>query len=354
MQQKPVLFVNHFHTHDSNRYMADVEDIWNYGNYNHAVDIVDFVQELPEEVDVVLNKTEHWKCSGKAFDDLELEVEEAGGSFERFERHVCFEISGRRVAVINSVEASVERSNKHFLICGLSIDDERKFVDIDFEELMKYAEQSSWTMPAHPFAPKYKLSDSMIRRFYEQADERGIETAIGYTTGYTPLFNRMTHGNLGRLHDFANGILELNMEELFGSLNPFKNDFETVKGISEEFGVPIISEMDIHSAVPEMLNGIGIMDSEAMDELFSGRIPVDRIFDSDVVIFEDAKNGLSWFDFFRSFPGILPLYNTKIYKPFLPYEKEEFVEIREESMSSVKDVSAEDFIENRKDSSEIL
>lgn len=340
MADEKALFINHFHTHESNKFMAEVEGIWNYGNYNHSMEILGFLDFLPDDLDVVFNLTEHWKHSPEFFEKLEEEVVSLGGSFHTFDCHVCFELDGRNIVVINSVEASVNRSNKHFILSGLPIKEEEFFVDISFEELLDAAEDVAWTMPAHPFAPRYKISDSMLRDFFESAEKRGFETALGYTSGYTGLFNRMTHGYLRRIHDFVNGIIELNSEEFFGSFNPFKRDFESIRSLSDTYDVPVISEMDLHCAVPRKLDGAGLISSEAVGSFFDGEIPVREILESKIIDFDDVK-GLTWKEFLNTFPGILPFYGHGLYKKFLPYEKKDFEEYRDRKLEDNVDVSYE-------------
>ncbi len=350
----PVVFVNHLHTHESNKRMKEIKGIWNYGDYNHAVDLIKFVESIPKDIDLVFNITEHWGSSVETFESLEDRVVEKGGEFELFESHASFELDGRKVSVINSVECSVEKYNVHFLLCGVPVEDERTFYNISFDEFMDEAEKVEWAMPAHPFTPHYKIPDTVLRRFYREANDRNIDSAVGFSSGYTGFFNRVSHGKYRRLHELINGVVELRGSDVLNSINPKYKDFENVASISWEFEVPVISEMDIHCAIPEKLEGAGVLGREAIKKLFEGEINTDEILKPRVLSWEDTGEGTSWREFFQTFPGVLPLYKTGIYRKFLPYEKEEFDNLFESFCKSLENINPEEIRENTRDPIEIL
>lgn len=346
------IFVNHIHTEKSNEMMDSLEGVWNYGDHNHTIDLLVFLENLDKDIDVVFNVTEHWGSGPDLFNQLEERVDELGGFFERFERFVCFEVEGRRAVVINSVECSVERYNKHFLLCGLPIDDEKVYKNISFEELMDAAETSKWAMPAHLFTPHYKLSDNVIEEFYEECGERGILAAVGIGAAYTPFFNFFAHGKGRRIHDFFTGVFELDFEEFVSAINPFRKSLD-IRKVSEKFSVPVVSELDLHCCLPTKLDFAGVLEDEVVEKFFNGEFPTEHLLDHDLLFFEDV-NGVSWKEFFKTFPGVLPLYEKKVYDRLLPYTRQEFYEEMVESCKTLRELDKEVLKENRLSKEEVL
>lgn len=84
-----VLLFNHTHTPDSNRFESDIRGLT---IDSHATDYLAIVKALPKTFDVVFVKTDHWKTDPAYFDRLQTEIARLGGSCERFETHLWFEL----------------------------------------------------------------------------------------------------------------------------------------------------------------------------------------------------------------------------------------------------------------------
>ncbi len=349
MNREKALFVNHIHTEESDKRMSEKEGIWNYGEFNHSSDLLKIIEKLPENIDIVFNLTEHWGSNNKKYKKMEKRIVEKGGSFDYHDRHVTLELEGKRAAIINSVELSVEHTNSHFLICGLPLDNDRNFFQLSFEEFIKEAEKAEFAAPAHPFTPHYKVPDRMLNRFYEETVTKGIPTFIGFSSGYTKFFNRVSHGKYRRVHDFFNGVAKLRFKEFLNSLNPWKKP-ENLISISKKYDVPIVSEMDVHSILPQKLNGAGLIEKETIDELFEGNINTEKILNNEILLWDDVREGLSWKQFFETFPGLLFFYQHGFYRPFLPYTEDEFKEKFYESCKSLENISSEGLVKNSRDS----
>ncbi len=333
------------HTEVSNKSVKELGE-WDYGDHNHFSDILDIVEALPSGIDVVFNRTEHWRTDPELFDSLEEKVEAAGGEFNRHGSHVAFEHTGNRAAVINSVEVSVEREDYHFIVGGLPLDDSSTYYNLSVEELLELAEKAHWCSAAHAFAPNFKIPDRILMEFYRKSADRDVRRGIGYMTGYTPLLNRLTHGRYKKLHNLIYSFFELRnpLREIF---SPNKERKYSIFDYSRHFNVPLIPEMDMHTLIPERLEGCGVLKSDAMESLREGKIPVTQIMDAKVLSFSGIeKEGGSWLEFFQNFPGVLPLYSTGIFSWLLPYVREDFRALREESLKSLNSLSEKEIKEN--------
>ncbi len=353
MNREKALFINHIHTEESDKRMSENTGIWNYGDFNHSADPLKIIEKLPENIDVVFNLTEHWKSSIEKYKKMEERIKEKGGSFEFYDRHVTLELDGKRAVIINSVELSVENNNFHFMLCGMPLKEDKNFFQLSFEELMQEAEKAEFAAPAHPFTPHYKIPDEMLNKFYRESKNRGIPTFIGFSCGYTKFFNRLSHGKYRRTHDFINGTIKMRFKEVFNGLNPNKKP-ENLISLSEKYEVPIVSEMDVHSILPEKLNGAGVIGKEVIDELFEGEINPEKILNDEILLWENVREGLTWKQFFETFPGILPFYQNNIYRRFLPYTREEFRKKFYDSCESLENISSEKIIENSRESHRLL
>lgn len=305
-----------------------------YPSGNHHAAYVPFVRNLSDNINVVFTRTDHWQSSKDFYHRLAVEVDRNGGEFRWFKRHIYFEVDGTQAAVINGVEASVRTHKQHVVVCGLPIEDEREFHNLSEREFFTVARKAEWTAPAHPFLPGRRgFSDELLESLFDTAQgSDGFTIAIGYMTGYTPRLNMLARGMLRPLQG------------------------KSVLTYAKEYDIPVIPELDWHVAVPERLAGVGIIRNDSvMDRLRGGEVSTDQLLNTQVVTYhKEGQEGMKPMRFIASFPLSLPLYHTGVYDRFLPYAKEEFEAIRDESLASISAISERKLLENSYNPEDLL
>ncbi len=287
---------------------------------NHHVNYLELMEYLPEGVDAVVTRTEHDHLDPGLYEELKEEIEREGGTYREHDRHVYLEKDDSRAAIINGVEATVEEGGIHFTLCGLPLDYDEEFDTIDEDELYERAKDAAWTAPAHPFAPTFNVPDEMLERFFEASEEYDFQAGIGYATGYPPFINIVTQGRV---------------RTLYGK--------QSVRDYAERYDVPLVPELDWHTVLPEGLEGVGVVrPDDVMERLAEGEIPTEDMLDTEVVTHSDVnREGLSFVEFFQSFPRVLPFKGSGIYNGAIPHTDDDFREKFEESLEHLGDVSPE-------------
>ncbi len=337
-EQPVTLFLNHTHTSYSNDITERHKD---ERDLNHHTDYIEITERLPEDINIVYNRTEHIETETDLYDEIKDEIEERGGEYRQFERHAWFELEGTEAAIINSVEASVEESKNHYTINGLPIED-NEYSDINEKELYEAAKDAAWTAPAHPFVPEFQLPDNQLRRFYETAEEEGFTTAINYSTGYSPLVNHLAQGKT----DPVIGVVETVRGFLGGDQDTTDED---IHSYARDHDVPIVPEYDSHAAFPQKLDGAGVLE-DAMDDLREGDLPVEEILDADVLSYGGpGREGLSWKRFILSFPGTAPCSGLLRNTGLVPVTEDGFQTIMEQSYASLTDIDPDEIHSNTYD-----
>jgi hypothetical protein len=338
-EQSATLFLNHTHTPYSNDITGRHND---QRDLNHHTDYIEITEQLPEDIDIVYNRTEHIETETDLYDDIQEEVEEKGGEYRQFDRHAWFEIDGTEAAIINSVEASVEDSNNHYTINGLPIEDD-EYSEISEEELYQAARDAAWTAPAHPFVPEFQLPDGQLDRFYEAAEEKDFTAAINYSTGYSPLVNRLAQGRTDPLI----GAVET-VRGLFGGETDEAED-QDVQTYADEHDIPIVPEYDTHAAIPERLDGAGVL-GDVMEDLREGELPVEELLDADVLSYDGpGSEGLSWKRFIRSFPGSAPFSRLLENTGLVPVTEDGFQTVAGRSYDGLADLDPTEINESSYD-----
>ncbi|MDY6770386.1 MAG: hypothetical protein SV186_00340 [Candidatus Nanohaloarchaea archaeon] len=329
----PTLFLNHTHTATSN----DFTEQYGSRDVNHHTDYIAITEQLPDDISIVYNRTEHDRTGTDLYDDIRAEVEARGGEYEQFERHAWFRLDGTEAAVINSVEASVEDEDWHYTINGLPIEDQ-DYHDLSEDGLYDAAQDAAWTAPAHPFIPEFQPPEDQLDRFFQQAQEDGFQAAINYSTGYSPLVNRLARGETSGLLTAVETVRGL----LGGSDDTTDRD---VHHYADQYDIPLVPELDSHAALPDRLEGSGVIDTDVMDDLRDGDIPGDDLLGSDVLSYsEPGDEGLSWPQFLTSFPDTAPLYDTGLLP--LPDTEDEFSDAMERSLAGLDDIEPGELLEN--------
>lgn len=341
-EQSTTLFLNHTHTTYSNDITGRHND---ERDRNHHTDYIEITERLPEDISIVYNRTEHIETETDLYDDIRQEVEERGGEYRQFDRHAWFNVDGTEAAIINSVEASVEDSDHHYTINGLPIED-KEYSTISEDKLYETAKDAAWTAPAHPFVPEFQLPDGQLDRFYEAADEKDFTAAINYSTGYSPLVNRIAQGKEGPVIEAVEsvrGFLGGETDERTG---------QDVQTYADEHDIPIVPEYDSHAALPERLDGAGVI-GDVMDDLKDGELPVEEFLDADVLSYDGAgREGLSWKRFIRSFPGTAPFSRLLANTGLVPITEEGFGTVMERSYDGLADLEPSDIHSNTYDPGE--
>lgn len=269
------------HTHPYSPQYAFTEDKTDKMEKEVSLYYDDFVRTLPEGYDVVFTKTDHWVPRSEIFGKLKDKLEKRRDSYGKiFDKHLYGEIDGKRFAVINGVEASAEKKDYHFTLNGLKIGEEKKYKNLEMEELYKEARKAEFTCLAHPLTPGVSMPDRMIEKFLEKSkDDEKIVPGIEVAKGYSTVINFLSLG----LH-----------RKMVGKKSLF--DY------ADEYGVPLIPETDWHAHFPKNLRGVGKIDEESMEKLFNGDIPTENILDSEYDHM-DCK-GLSIKEHLESYPKI--------------------------------------------------
>lgn len=292
--------LHHTHTPYSNRTEQDVRG--DDGGWNHYADYVRLVETLPAGTNVVLTRTDHWRAEADFYDELSGRVSNAGGRLVRHDRHVTFELGGSRAAVVHGVETSLADGG-HVTVCGLPLDDGRTYRRLDVETLVETGGRAGWIAPAHPFLPGASVGECLLRRLVTESLDHGVPVALARSVGYLRTLNAVAAGRLRR--------------------GP------SVRSLADEYGVPLVPEYDWHVALPDLT---GRLPDGVMADLVGGRLPVDRLLAASV----DPTVGLSPIQFSRSFPDLVPGFETALGRRLLPQSPDEFRAVVERSLGRVR------------------
>ncbi|MBB6647356.1 hypothetical protein [Halobellus ruber] len=278
---RDVLLFYHTHTHDSNRFERKIRGVQ---IESHATDYVRVADRLPAGQDAIFVKTDHWRTDPGYFDRLEARLESRDVALNRFEAHVSFEVTGSRIAVINGLEAAVGRRRHHVTICGVPVNEAVTYTTLDIPSLGDVARDVAWIAPAHVGMPFHRYPTDLVGAVCRMDAEPDIEVALGYATGYVRAYNSIARNEV-----------------------PFRT---TVGEFSEEFGLSLLPELDLHAFVPDGYSGCGIVDRGAIDALCDGRIPVSDLFNADLFRPSDCRRGLTLGQFLRNYAAFLPLFES--------------------------------------------
>lgn len=278
---RTTLLFHHTHTPDSNRYEQEIRGV---KIKSHATSYLEIVNRLPENCNAIFIKTDHWKTSPEYFDRIEDELHSKNTGLTRFESHVYFELDGTRAAIINGVEAAVESQNNHITICGLPLENERTYETLQFTDLENVARDAAWIAPAHIGMPFHHVPTDLMESICGLSSDSSIEVALGYTTGYFPMYNRISRNEI-----------------------PFRT---SVGEYADRFDLNVLPELDIHAVVPDGFAGCGLVETAAIDALRNGDIPVEEIFDSDLFTPGGYQRGIRVDQFLRNYATFIPLYGN--------------------------------------------
>lgn len=272
-----VLLFHHTHTADSNRFEKEVRGL---RIDSHATDYVTLVDRLPEGQDALFIKTDHWKTEPEYFDRLETRIESKGSKLTRFDTHVYFELEGSRAAIINGVEAAVERQQNHLTICGLPLESNETYTVLNIEDLAELAADAAWIAPAHIGMPFHHIPPNLMESVCELSTRSEITLAIGYTTGYFQRYNQISRNEI-----------------------PTRT---SVQEYARRFELSLLPELDLHAVVPEGFSGCGVVDPSVMDELRAGEIPVAKILRADLFRPSGCYHGTTMRQFLHNYATFVP------------------------------------------------
>lgn len=281
--KQPTLLFHHTHTPDSNRFEREIRGL---NIETHATDYVALASRLPADQDVVFVKTDHWKTEPEFFDRLETRLNNSGANLSRFASHVCFELEGSRAAIINGVEAAVDRGQNHLTICGLPLESAETYTALDLEELSDIATDVAWIAPAHIGMPFHHISSGLMSDICELDADPRIRVALGFTTGYFPSYNRISRNEL-----------------------PTRI---SVREYAKKHDLPLLPELDLHAVVPEGFSGCGVVESGVTDELEEGRLPVDELLAADLFRPSGCRNGITKRQFLQNYAAFVPFLNSHV------------------------------------------
>ena len=297
-EERSILLIHHTHPY-SPEYIFAEEKIPELEKYT-TLYYDDFVRSLPDGTDAVFTKTDHWKPRSGLFRKLKDKVKKDGGFYRQFEKHCYFEVDGHRAAVINGVEGSIEYDRYHVTLNGIRIGEEREYQDMSVEKFYREVRDSEFTVPAHPLSPTFRIPDRILKPFLKDGEE-DYRAGIGFPTGYGRLTNWLSRGYV---------------RELLGG--------DSLFSLSEDYGVPLVPEIDWHGGFPEDLDGVGRLEEGSMERMRYGDIPVDSILYCDIE--EGHFSGVRPGDIVRSFPelssGVLGWF---IDSPETPEQYEKFL-----------------------------
>lgn len=297
------VLINHTHTPYSIASERDVHGNMNAINHNAAYAAL--IDHLPADVTPIIVRTEHYTADPAFFDEhhgFPARVKrEYGGDYELHDTHVTGEIDGTSFAVINGVEASMNRDSSHVTVAGLDTDSEDVFFNLDTTELYDAVVEAdgAWLATAHqhyryPGVKDMSIPDNELHNLFTHAQGGEVPVAVGYTTGYDQINNMVARGT---------------SRSLVGK--PDVHDY------AEEYDVPLVPEIDWHIAVHPGLEGTGVLREPVWDDLAEidrvADMDVGKLLETDIVSYASdqrfkATEGLSATAFYRdTFPGSVPL-----------------------------------------------
>lgn len=329
------LLFYHTHTEESNRtvgeYMGSEK-----ATENHYADYATLVNELSDDIDPVIVRTEH--IEKKASEDTESfhqwfedDIEELGGQLEHHDTHITGVLGENRFAVIDGVEGTFKEPDSHILLCGVPREEEVNAWNLSNEELYSMSEELAWTGLPHwnIMSPSLEEKESILQESERNSD---LDIAISHTTGYGSPMNELVNGAFPS----QTGVDEY----------------------AEEYGASLIPELDWHTTLPYKLDGVGVIEDGSIDELSEGEIPVDSILDCDIVEYGHLQEQTcgavhdSWrFGTTLAAPSLrIEDYfkgaSRELYRKFAPVEDEDYRSLAESSVKHATDVSIDDLQEN--------
>ncbi len=337
-----------------------IEDVYKNGNFegNHFMDYFQIRKSVDKDINLIFNDTTHHIKEDKSYDFLYEKVKEENGEFRKFDKHVYFEVNGKEAAVINSSEVEVSdygHERSHFTVTGLEMGYE-EYNDITLDQLTDLAKEAEMTSVAHPYMPFFQTGKELLYGFLEETKKGDFEAAINYATGYFPLGNILTRGEIQKYNPLKK-FIDGKTEKLPKFLSEQLIIDEDLKDLAEKYDLPLIPEIDGHSMVPKKLQGSALLKDSAMKELREGDFPSEKIFDVELVDY--GKKGISMPEFLRMYSEVFPGFKyekgskkglkEKILSPIFNYYPEEYKEDFYKSLESLKDVSVEDIRENSYD-----
>lgn len=271
------LFFHHTHTPDSNRFEREVRNL----NINsHVTDYVEIIRQLPNNIDAIFTKTDHWKTDPEYFSRFEQRLQRHDIESKNFDTHVVFRIDGSTGVIINGVEASLESEKTHLTLIGLPISDSNLYYNLTLEELIEAGAKADWLSFAHMGMPFHRISEKTLKDVLYQAEQEDMDVAIGYATGYSPLYNRITRNEL-----------------------PFRT---SVREYARKYDLPLVPELDLHCVVPSGFTGCGVVGAEALRALTEGKLPTQELLSADLFSPSRHQAGISVVELIRTYAIFLP------------------------------------------------
>lgn len=277
MTRRALLF-HHTHTPDSNKFERDVRDLT---IDSHAADYIEMTRVLPRGINAIFIKTDHWKTDPEYFERLENKLGGHDCDITRFETHVSFEIEGSTGVVINGVEASMKSEKKHVTIVGLPLSDNELYYNLDIDEIVEAGNRAAWIAPAHVGMPFHQIPEEELQELFHCAEAENFDVALGYTTGYFSLYNRIARNEI-----------------------PFRT---SVCEYANQNNISLIPELDIHGVVPAGYAGCGVVNGIAVEKLLEGVLSTSEILAADLFIPNSYRMGISMTEFLRNYAVFLPL-----------------------------------------------
>lgn len=312
------LLFYHTHTENSNRSVRDF-----YGEdavENHYADFSLLIEELSDEINPVIVRTEHAKKRAREENEgfhqrFKKEIEQKGGQVEYHKNHVTGTFGSSDFSIIEGVEGTLKEQNSHILLCGVPVEDEITFWNKGKKELYELSKDTAWTGLPHwnLMSPKLEDKKDILNTAQENDD---IKLAVSYGQGY------------GLLNPYVNGKL------------PGQT---SVKEYAEKYEASLVPELDWHTTLPYNLNGIGVLDDGTSEKLADGEIPVENILDADIVKYRTMKDRFySLFKNTENFGTTMALPSVGIQL----YDEDKYREIRRENTKTVADVDPEYLLQN--------
>jgi len=265
------------------------------------------VGAAPPDLNLIFTRTEHWQADPARFDRLANRVSKRGGTVNRFESHVVFKIAGSRGAVINGIETSLQTEDSHITVCGLPIEHRPPARVCSLDELCDLGREAAWVAPAHPRFPKLGFPDSRLRSFLNRVSNEPFDVALGYMTGYPALLNALARG---------------------------KHTAHPISAYAQEYEIPLLPELDWHTALPRTPTGFGVVGDKAFVSLSNGEIPTTQLLAAKPIKTGQWFAGMTWLDFFRTFPGAIPAPFQSIFDMTSP-TKDRLQYVRDQTISEL-------------------
>ena len=272
-----VLLFYHTHTPHSNQFERECRGL---EITTHASDYIRILERLPANVDAVFVKTDHWRTDPTYFDQLEERLSERGQPMERFRSHVRFKIGGSSGTVINGVEGSVRSEQKHVVIAGLPLSDKGEYYNLGMEELIEAGDRGHWIAPAHIGMPLHRFERELLTEIFEQAKRRDVDVALGYPTGYFPLYNSICRNE-----------------------GPFRT---SVEDIANKHDIALLPELDLHGVVPEAFFGCGVLEERVSERLGNGSFPTGDLLKPELFRPNDCRLGITVRQYLRNYTAFIP------------------------------------------------